>query len=57
MVCLPVWEIIHSLKLVDYLLVQADKLWYNYYIKVDFVFSLCIVICFYRVVYAFIQYA
>ena len=31
MVCPPVREIIHSLKLVDYLLVQADKQWYNYY--------------------------
>ena len=33
MVCPPVREIIHSLKLVDYLHVQADKPWYNYYIK------------------------
>ena len=31
MVCPPVREIIHSLKLVDYLLIQADKPWYNYY--------------------------
>ena len=31
MVCAPVREIIHSLKLVDYLLVKADKPWYNYY--------------------------
>ena len=30
MVCLPVREIIHSLKPVDYFLVQADKSWYNY---------------------------
>ena len=28
-VCLPVGEIIHSLKLVDYFLVQADKSWYK----------------------------
>ena len=26
-------EIIHGLKLVDYLLVQADKPWHNYYLK------------------------
>ena len=31
-VCPPVRKIIHSLKLVDYLNVQADKTWYNYYI-------------------------
>ena len=31
-VCLPVRKIIHSLKLVDYLHVQADKPWYNYYV-------------------------
>ena len=31
--CLPVRKIIHSLKLVDYLHVQADNPWYNYYIK------------------------
>ena len=31
-VCLPVWKIIHLLKLVDYFFVQADKPWYNYYI-------------------------
>ena len=29
-VCQPVWEIIHELKLVDYLFVQADKPWYIY---------------------------
>ena len=28
----PVRKIIHSLKLVDYLHVQADKPWYNYYL-------------------------
>ena len=33
MICPPLREIIHSLKLVDYLLVQADKQWYNYYLK------------------------
>ena len=33
MVCLPVREIIHSLKLIDFLLVHADKLWYKYYIQ------------------------
>ena len=31
-VCPPVRKIIHSLKLVDYLHVQPDKPWYNYYI-------------------------
>ena len=31
MVSAPVRKIIHSLKLVDYLLAQADKPWYNYY--------------------------
>ena len=30
--CPPVRKIIHSLKLVDYLHVQADNPWYNYYI-------------------------
>ena len=30
-VCPPVREIIHSLKLVDYLLVQADKPWLKHY--------------------------
>ena len=29
--CPPVRKIIHSLKLVDYLHVQADNPWYNYY--------------------------
>ena len=29
-VCPRVREIIHSLKLVDFLLVQADKPWHNY---------------------------
>ena len=28
--CLPVRKIIHSLKLVDYLHIQADNPWYNY---------------------------
>ena len=32
MVCPPLGQKKHSLKLVDYLLVQADKPWYNYYI-------------------------
>ena len=32
MVFPPVREIIHSLKLVDYLHVQADNPWYNYYL-------------------------
>ena len=31
-VCPPVRKIIHSLKLVEYLHVQADNPWYNYYI-------------------------
>ena len=31
-VCPPVRKIIHSLKLVDSLHVQADNPWYNYYI-------------------------
>ena len=30
-VCPPVREIIHELRLVDYLHVQADNPWYNYY--------------------------
>ena len=33
-VCPPVRKIIHSLKLVDYLHVQADNPWYNYYVDV-----------------------
>ena len=33
MVCPPIREIIHSLKLVDYLLVQADRPWYIYYVS------------------------
>ena len=33
MVCPPVREIIHSLKLADYLLHQADKPWYNSHIS------------------------
>ena len=32
--CPPVRKIIHSLKLVDYLHVQADNPWYNYNIFV-----------------------
>ena len=31
--CSSVRKIIHSLKLVDYLHVQADNPWYNYYIR------------------------
>ena len=31
--CPPVRKIIHSLKLVDYLHVQADNPWYNYYVN------------------------
>ena len=31
-VCPPVREIIHELKFVDYLLLQADNPWYNYYV-------------------------
>ena len=34
MFCPPVRKIIHSLKLVDYLHVQADNPWYNYYLIV-----------------------
>ena len=30
--CPPVRKIIHSLKLVDYLHIQADNPWYNYYL-------------------------
>ena len=33
MYCPAVYKIIHSLKLVDYLHVQADNPWYNYYIS------------------------
>ena len=32
-ICPPVRKIIHSLKLVDYLHVQANNPWYNYYIN------------------------
>ena len=32
--CPPVRKIIHALKLVDYLHVQTDSSWYNYYIKI-----------------------
>ena len=31
MVCQPVCEIIHSHRLVDHLLIQAAKPWYNFY--------------------------
>ena len=31
--CPPERKIIHSLKLVDYLHVQADNPWYNYYLE------------------------
>ena len=31
-VCPPVRKIIHSLKLADFLHVQADNPWYNYYL-------------------------
>ena len=34
--CPPVRKIIHSLKLVDYLHVQADNPWYNYYLALIF---------------------
>ena len=34
MVCPPVREIIHSLKLMDYLPLQADTPWYNCYIMI-----------------------
>ena len=33
MLCPPVREIIHSLKLADYLVVQTDKAWYTYYVN------------------------
>ena len=33
-VCPPVHKIIHLLKLVDYLHVQVDNPWYNYYISI-----------------------
>ena len=32
-VCPPLRKIIHSLKLVDYLHVQADNPWYNFYLN------------------------
>ena len=38
-VCPPVRKIIHSLKLVDYLHVQADNPWYNYYIIYHVIFQ------------------
>ena len=31
-VCPPVRKIVHSLKLADYLYVQADNPWYNYFL-------------------------
>ena len=40
MVCPPIWELFHSLKLVDYIHVQADKPWYNYYVAFYFVLVL-----------------
>ena len=43
MVCPPVQEIIHSLKLADYLLVQVNKPWYNYYLKQVCISSLTVV--------------
>ena len=33
--CPSVRKIIHSLKLVDYLHVQADNPWYNYYLSLS----------------------
>ena len=50
-VCPPVRKIIHLLKLVDYLQVQADNPWYNFYLNMhaqlssgvrDLMFSLII---------------
>ena len=40
-ICPPVRKIIHSLKLVDYLLLQADNPWYNYYLftRLDYLFT------------------
>ena len=38
-VCLPVRKIIHSLKLVGYLHVEADKPWYNYYASLKLLFQ------------------
>ena len=38
-VCPPVRKIIHSLKLVDYLHVQADNPWYNYYLSGSALFA------------------
>ena len=35
-VCSPVHKIIHSLKLVDYLYIQADNPCYNYHLHTDF---------------------
>ena len=34
-VCPHVRKIIHSLKLMDYLHVQADNPWYNYYVTIS----------------------
>ena len=34
--CPPARKIIHSLKLVDYLHVQADNPWYNYYLFFEY---------------------
>ena len=41
-VCPPVRKIIHSLKLVDYLHVQADNPWYNSYIIIYLNFVLLV---------------
>ena len=46
-VCPPVRKIIHSLKLVDYLNVQADNPWYNYYLSRIYIFRYAYV-CFIR---------
>ena len=40
-VCPSVRKIIHSLKLVDYLHVQADNPWYNYYITTFSAVCMC----------------
>ena len=51
----PVHKIIYSLKLVDYLHVQADKPWYNYYLvkywkMASFFFEKLILVCSFMVV-------
>ena len=40
--CPPVRKIIHSLKLVDYLHIQVDKPWYNYYLLLLACSSICL---------------